>query len=1488
VTRSTRIAIFALSGFLAGLLAALLVVLVLTRTRFGQEQVRVFAVRKLAEQIEGQLEVERITSRGLLGGLTLHNLQITGPPPQQSQFVRLDSARVRYNWRALLSGQIQLSDVRLYHPRVVLEQMPGDTAWNYEFIFPDRTPGESGPRKLVEFRSVRVYDGFVTLRQPLDDHEPTTAADTARSIIQQTPRGPVRVMHFDNVSAHLPRVLWETPREKGRLIEVKALSGLAYIWKQPVRIKELAGRVVLRDTTIASDSRGVISFDLQPVAFGNSEAELLGRVVQEEGRNVVDISITGKKLVFEDLLWLYPKLPERGQAELLLRIVSQPKGTLFYASNAQIEAPGTRLSGNFGIVTGDTMYFTDVDLRASPLNLELLEGILPRKLPVEGLMVGTVELKGPISQLDTKGDLRIRPPNAGPESWLKWEGVFNASDQFAASNFKADVGNLDLAVLNALRPELNLKGYVHGHIEGEGGVTRDFRFAADLHHELAGLASRYEGAGTYSSASRQLDLRLNALPLSFEQLASAYPALQKLRGEARGPISVRGPTDNLSVEARLATVGGELDFKGVLQQRDGRRRYSGTTRLNGYQLDRLVPALPATNLTGNVQFDLTAASADDANGTVSARLDRARVAGTSLSDVTLATRLRDGVLLLDTLRGTSVLGQLEGRGDFGIATGRRGTMNFTMRTDSIVLADEANAVSGGQLDGRATIRGGLSGFDLDADATVLRALFERASARSLAVHVRGRALATDSGSVRVELAADSTDIYGERLDTLSTQLIYSRKNGTLNFAAGNAERGYRLNGNVRTDSNGITLAVREAEGGLRTTPWLLQSPFAVRFSATGLQTDSFAFHQSGGAGSAAGRGRLAWARSREDSVGAARQPLDFRLALQRVPLNEYLRLFRTRMPTDGSFDANVVVGGTAGEPVIQADAVFTDLRYGDARFDRVSGAFAYSGHRIDARVRGHHAGNELLVGEGLIPIDLGFVPLRERKLNQPLEFSIRADGLPASVVTGMVGGFQDVAGTVSGTLDLRGTTRDPTIAGLLNLRNGAATLEASGVRYRNVEGTFNVLNDSVVAIDASARAGEGRATLKGNMIFAPLGNPSFDNLVIDASNFAAARRRDAEFTISGRLGLKGRFRTPELSGEITVDRGALYLDELYRQSQIVQLDPNRPNFFNVVDTTLISVKRILPATSNPFVRNLVVNNLAINVGRETWLRSRNLNVEVAGRLLVALDRVDAQGGRSMQDIRLAGQLNAIRGTYQLESRAFTARRFQIREGTVDFPGTPGLDPNLAITTVYRARPMQGEPIEILAVVSGSLLAPRIRLASDQDPPISESDLASYLFFGVPTSALSQAQSRSLDEISGRVGGALGFGLNYASTSTLGYLAEGLQSFAQDYNLLDYVSLTSAQGGGLTQNQSGFASLFANTRLEIGRYILPPDLFVVYSQRLASSSSGIGVRLEWRFHPTYTLDVFTEDRFARGHSIGIENSADFRRVYGFFLFREWSY
>ncbi|MEX2281593.1 MAG: translocation/assembly module TamB [Gemmatimonadota bacterium] len=1479
MTRKQRIAIFGLAGLATGIVLALVALYVLTRTPYGLEKVRRYAVKWLDDQvIGGSISIEKITGAGLLGGLTLHKFAIM--QEDSTPFVDADSMVLEYNWRTLLGGEIKLDAVKLYRPRLLMQQLPGDTAWNYEYIFRDTTPSTEGTRKLIEFENAEVFDALVTIRRPLDTDERIEVEDTARLLIETLDQGKVKVMRFDSVFAELERVTWESPIEKGRLFHVRRVSGLAYVWKEPARIRRLEGRVTTRDT--------IIAFDLPAVEFGGSKAGIVGRVIQAEGQNVFDVLVDGQTLVFNDLLWLYPKLPAGGRASLQLRIQTQPKGILWYASNARINAPGTVMAGRFGVVTGDTMYFTDVALTASPLNLELLEDILPGKLPVQGLMVGTVEVKGPISSLDMKGDIQLTQPGGGKPSGVRWQGLFDTRTQWAASNFEADVQDLDLAVLNALRPELKLKGVVNGRVAGSAVSGDRYDFAAALQHELAGLSSSFEGKGTYSVKSRQLDLKLDALPLSLPELAAAYPALKRLRGEARGPIKLTGPTNNLAVEAKLATEGGELDFRGTLQLREGRRRYAGEGRLSAFQLDRVLYDLPSTNVTGKLQFDLTGTSSGDATGTARIELGEARLAGVLLADVKADARVAGGMLNVDSLRARTSLGQLTATGDFGITDLSTGLLRFAVRSDSIIPLGEARTITGGQLEGSGTVQGGISGFDLSAEAMVLRALYARANAKRARVQIAGQKLTTDSAAMQLTVIADSANLYGAVLDSVRAELVHARSGGTILFNGVGTERSYFTRGDFRTDSAGAAIDVRELNGGTNPQPWALARPFSLKLSRLGLQADSFALRQTAGTGIASGFGRLAWTRSRADSVAAARQPLDFTLALQRVPLEDYLRFVKSKTTT-GTADGSLRITGTAGEPIIDATADVTNLAYGDARFDRLSGSFAYSEHRIAAALEGHQRGRQVLSGSGQIPLDLGFVPLDRRRLDEALEFTVRTDSLPVVLLTSLTNGFRNVAGNISGHLDFRGTTRDPTMAGLLTLRGGAATYASTGVRYREAQGSFRVLNDSLVAIDASARAGEGNATLRGRMVFSPLGNPRFDSLTIVATNFTTARRRDAELIMTGRLFLGGRFDAPVLSGGIAVDRGTLYLDELYRQTQIVELDPSRSLFFDVVDTSLVAVKRVLPASTSPFIRNLVVQDLTVDVARESWLRSRNLNVEVSGLLRVNLEPGDPSRGRTAEDVRLIGELRAVRGTYQMEYRLFK-RRFEIREGTIDFPGTPGVDPNLEITALYRARPPQEEPIDILALVTGTLRTPRVGLSSDANPPKSESDLASYLFFGVPTSALSLAQSRTLDSFSGGggTGGAMKeLGLSVAKSSTLGYLAGGLESIAQSYDLLDYVSLTASEGGTDTRN-SGLVSLFANTQLELGRY-WAPNVFMVYSRRLGTSATGLGgVRMEWRFHPTYTMEAFAEDRFARGTSIGIENSAAFRKVYGFFLFREWSY
>jgi autotransporter translocation and assembly factor TamB len=600
-----------------------------------------------------------------------------------------------------------------------------------------------------------------------------------------------------------------------------------------------------------------------------------------------------------------------------------------------------------------------------------------------------------------------------------------------------------------------------------------------------------------------------------------------------------------------------------------------------------------------------------------------------------------------------------------------------------------------------------------------------------------------------------------------------------------------------------------------------------------------------------------------------------------------LRVARSVETGAGELEGTLRVYGTALDPLIEGDLSAHDVVYGDVRIDRAFAELSYADLGMDAHAEAQYGGRSILTGGGRIPLDLRFTSVSERRTADPLRFTISADSLPPALPLGLVDGFRNVGGRIDGTVTLGGTSLDPSLSGGFTVRNGAADWDVSGVRYRDVNGSLTLEGDRVLSIDLHAFAGDARTrgvrgltgaaggsgTIGGTLDFTELGDPRFD-LRFTADRAYAARRRDVEASITGTVLLGGRYSRPEVSGAVRVDEGTLYIDELYRRYLIVGLELDDPSLLSLVDTSLVAVRPLLATSTNPFLRGLLVRNLQVVMASDSWLRSRDMDVGVTGNLTIAFDR-------RHEDLRLTGSLNVERGTYTLYYPPLQSRRFQVRQGTIDFPGTPGIDPNLHITAAYRAR-AQGDPLDVLAVVDGTLQNPRVRLSSDAQPPISESDLASYLFFGVPTWEVANTGGGA-----GDVRAMAGLGARALGPSVLGYASSGLQTLVQGAGLLDYVGLTAADVASTEQNGSGLGRMFAGTQLELGRY-LSSNLFFGYTQRLGSDSYDPAVRLEWRFLPEHTFELFAEDRLARTPGFGARTETGLRKVYGFLLFREWGF
>src|SRR6185437_5951907 len=148
-------------------LAVLIVsaVLVVTQTDWGRKKVGGYVVGLIQDAAHGDVTVDRIDGN-LLNGATIVGLTITDSA--HAPFVKADTVVASYGIGDLINKRIYLDNVRIVHPVIVLDRMPGGK-WNYDRIFPRDTtqpPGQPGFLSWITLRNVTMVDGEITARSP--------------------------------------------------------------------------------------------------------------------------------------------------------------------------------------------------------------------------------------------------------------------------------------------------------------------------------------------------------------------------------------------------------------------------------------------------------------------------------------------------------------------------------------------------------------------------------------------------------------------------------------------------------------------------------------------------------------------------------------------------------------------------------------------------------------------------------------------------------------------------------------------------------------------------------------------------------------------------------------------------------------------------------------------------------------------------------------------------------------------------------------------------------------------------------------------------------------------------------------------------------------------------------------------------------------------------------------------------------------------------
>jgi translocation and assembly module TamB len=1570
--------------------AAVALVFVVSNTDWGREQLRRRVVAALANTVHGQFRVGRI-SGNLLKGITLHDVAIAdsaGAP-----FLAFDSVSTRYGLRSFFSKRIELSDVTLWRPVVVLNRPPGGE-WNWARIFPSDTTRVDtstapGWGDFVVLRDVRVVGGRVTVRVPwapadslqgaARDSAVAAALDTAsRALIVRVPNGFQRVQEYRELTGRFPLLRIAHPEFASRRVEIDSLRVVALPFRPPAAdVRQARGAVELTGDSVWF--RDVLA------VLPASRATLGGRYDLNTG----DLRIGGRAapVTLADVHFLLPNLPEgTATSDFAVQLGTLTQGYRFDALD--LRTGETTVRGRVAVILSDSagaapVTFDSTAVTFASLDTRLIERLAPAvEVPRHGTLGGRLAVDGGLAALRLDGDVTFDDPRSGRSRVVALGEIGTADGVVRADGLRVRLAPVQVDLARIAAPDLPVRGTITGATTLEGSTdTRLTATALDLTHLDRGARTRLTGRATVSlgrggptapapparvaaspaplrndarrrtaaatprRATPWFDVDVTARPLSLVTVGRFAPAAG-LRGTASGPIRLTGTLDELRAAATLRlSDGGQLAVRGQFDL-SAPIAYDLRAETRLFDANAVVATAPRTSLSG--RFVARGRGTDPATltSTVAADLTTSTIDTLAVDESRIRLRAAGGVVTVDTFTVRAPGANAQVVGTFGLAAPNRGTLQYRVEVDSLAAlarylprdtgavaprpaiaaarlararadsalqarrtqraavaaaagdAPQAAVAAVGRIavDTPATIRrdslagyvvaegqvsGSIQSFDLRGRAGVqgLVALGNQVGQARIAYNWLGAR--TPGSALAVATIADSVRAAGFALDSVDARATWrpdgpGASSGTAVVAVfQDAGRSYDLRSDYailpdRNEAKFTQLRLR-----FDSTLWASTRPGAVRWGQPGIEVETLEL-TNGATGLLQVDGRL-----------PTEGPADLRVAVRDFQVGDVLGLLQSDVPLSGLVSLDATVNGTGAAPSIRGTAMLAGARYDGTDVPDVSARVAYDDRRLTGEATVARETRPVLTATAALPINLALQGVTGPRLAQdaPLTVDARLDSLPLDLAARFTDAVADVRGSVSGTLAVRGPLRDPNPAGELRLADASFRLAATGTRLREAAGTVRLRGDTVVIDSLVAYTLPGRRgalTVNGGIGIADPAAPSFD-VRLAADRARLLDNEQGTINASAQVSVYGPYDGVFVSGGARVLGGVIYVPESDNKQVLSAGDPA---VFAVVDTTRLRDADILP-TQNPLLENLRVD-LFVGVDRDTWVRSREANVEVFsdGDLRLRVDR-------AKQALVLDGIVGTERGQY-----TFLSKRFQVKRGSATFVGSQDIDPNLQITAEYEVRQAAREPLVIRIQIGGTVSAPRIALESDAQPPIPQTDLLSYLAFGSGSGSLLQFGGSSVagSSAGGNAVGAAGrLATQQLTGVALGVLADASEARlgrSLGADVLNITPVPDLPPELFRADISGLETVLKGTQIEFGKYFNRATFVGLQATPVFFQGDPPipGFRVEYRFPrlPGYSLESSWQPRFFLPEPSLAPQSIDPKNALGVFLVRRWRF
>lgn len=514
----------------------------------------------------------------------------------------------------------------------------------------------------------------------------------------------------------------------------------------------------------------------------------------------------------------------------------------------------------------------------------------------------------------------------------------------------------------------------------------------------------------------------------------------------------------------------------------------------------------------------------------------------------------------------------------------------------------------------------------------------------------------------------------------------------------------------------------------------------------------------------------------------------------------------------GMVSARGSLSGKAGSPQMGGDFKLVNGRFANVAVDSLGFGWEYRHDRSDMGLSATlvSSGQRAADLQGSFPLLINWRTFEVAFDNPDQVMDIRVQSNQFDMAS--LNQFADrdvvrqITGRIGADLQVRGNPAEPQVTGFFRVQNSSMYLVQNNITLRSIDVDMLFGRDRIQVRNLSAQStgtfrGNGNIRLNG---FVP---ESFD-IRLTARNFRAMDTRDAQAFVSFDTRLDGSVNSPKVTGEFSLERGFLYLDNFGEATvEEVILEDEQSSGFEDMD----------------FWNNLRME-MKISTERNFWVRNRS-RPEIQLQLNGELDLVKYAG----EDIQVFGTMGANQGFVNQ-----FGKRFVLERGDLTFSGPPE-NPELQIRTLYALR--QPSDIKIWYVIEGTAQDPIFIWESD--PQMELQDIVSYTVFGRPFHALMAWEQN----VSGRSDAGV-------ADAALDILLDRVEQLATERLGIDVLEIDNTRSGGNP-----------GTSIKAGKFI-SDRLFVAILQELGSTVSS-QVMVEYQLRRNLNVMVTGSDSYQTG-------------------------